>query len=486
MKPRELRPRELLKRSPFLVVKQLNDKEWRIYSKLHGNLTSFPFNVEEVLNIFTAPIEGETAVNKVTEIYPGDPSALIKELLEKQFLTADNKNKDDLLAEYVGILRGKREIPRVSQITFLISSHCNLACKGCYHNFFNFKSAAMNSDFAGRILEGLFPYLKRREIPALVISFLGYEPLLNFDTLRKIYNQGGSMGEEYGIATSFKLYTNAFNLNAEIYQWLEQNKSKLELIVSLDGIKEDNDKNRVDFAGHGTYDRVIKNLKRIIEADIECAVITVLSKANFSHLEQFIDELAAIGVKSIIANIFYGQSEDQRLLELTESEKFAAIRRMEIATEKYGIEFIGEWKFTVVQMITGAHLFCPAGRKQLVFSADGVIYPCQRFAGTSMNFGTYDQDFWGKLIDGQCESYNYWTADLYHGVTEQVVAEKIDIASCTCPFLPFIRGECISTNLERELNKNLRDYYLTRPLERILAKSKTNCELLAHDRTVFS
>jgi radical SAM protein with 4Fe4S-binding SPASM domain len=283
------------------------------------------------------------------------------------------------------------------------------------------------------------------------------------------------MGEEYGITTSFKLYTNAFSLSEEIYQWIGQNKSKLGIIVSLDGIKEDNDKNRVDFADSGTYDRVIENLKRIINRDIECAVITVLSKANFSNIEKFVDEMAAIGVKSIIANIFYGQSTDERLLELTELEKFEAIRRMDLATEKYGIEFIGEWKFSVVQMITGAQLFCPAGRKQLVFSSTGVIYPCQRFAGTKMNFGTYNKDFWEKLIDGQCESYNHWTAELYNGATERTEEEKIDLTGCRCPFLPFIRGECISNNLERELNGYLLEYYLTRPLERILAKSPMDC-----------
>jgi uncharacterized protein len=475
MHPIELQPYVFLKKSPFLVVKQLDDNEVRVYSKLHGNLTSFNFDINAALNVFDSPVDLERAIDKVAECCPCEPSDLIKELYGKRFLIEDNRSETDILAEYVGILRSKHEIPQVSQITFLISAQCNLACKGCYHNFFDFKDADMTGDFAGQLLEGLFPYLKKREIPAVLISFLGYEPLLNFETLRKIIDQAGKMGEEYGITTSFKLYTNAFSLSAEKYQWIEQHKSKLDIIVSLDGIKEDNDKNRVDFAGSGTYDRVIENLKRIINRDIECAVITVLCKANFSNIEKFVDEMAAIGVKSIIANIFYGQSTDERLLELTELEKFAAIRRMDLATEKYGIEFIGEWKFPVVQMITGAHLFCPAGRKQLVFSADGVIYPCQRFAGTTTNFGTYDNDFWDKLIDGQCESYNSWTAELYNGVTERTEEEKIDLAGCRCPFLPFLRGECISKNLERELNGYLLEYYLTRPLERILAKSPMDC-----------
>ena len=146
---------------------------------------------------------------------------------------------------------------------------------------------------------------------------------------------------------------------------------------------------------------------------------------------------------------------------------------MDLATEKYGIKFDGEWKFAVVQMITGAQFSCPVGIRQLAFSADGAIYPCQRFAGTTMNFGTYKKDFWEKLTEGQCVSYNNWTADLYNGVMERTKEKEADLTGWSCPFLPFLRGECISKNLDRELNEYLLEYYLTRPLNRILTKSPT-------------
>lgn len=475
MYPEELRPGVVLKRSPFLVVKQLNNNEVRVYSKLHGNLTSFNFDINEVLKLFDSQTDVGTAAPKVSEICRCDPIALIKGLYEKRFLIEEDKNEKDMLAEYVEIARYKNKIPKVSNVTFLISAKCNLACKGCYHNFYDFRSTDMNSDLAGHILEGLFPYLKRREIPELLISFLGYEPLLNFETLSRIYDQACSMGEGYDIKTSFKIFTNAFSISEEIYRWIKQNKSKLGIKVSLDGIKEDNDKRRMDLAGAGTYDIVIENLKRIITTGVECGILIVLSKLNFSNIEKFVDEMAAIGIKSITANIFCGQSSDERLMELTEREKFETIRRMDLATEKHGIEFDGEWKFAVVQMITGAHFSCPAGIKQLVFSADGAIYPCQRFAGTKIHFGTYEKYFWETLIDGQCGGYDNWTSDLYDGVIERTKEENADLTGWSCPFLPFIRGECISKNLERELNEYLLEYYITRPFNRILSKSPIDC-----------
>ncbi|HVN95234.1 MAG TPA: hypothetical protein VMT62_02295, partial [Syntrophorhabdaceae bacterium] len=272
-----------------------------------------------------------------------------------------------------------------------------------------------------------------------------------------------------------RIFTNAFDVSEEVYEWIGQNRSNVGLKVSIDGIEEDNDKRRVDLSGTGTYSTVIQNLKRLILTHAECDVITVLSKLNLSNIERFVHEMAAIGVKTITANIFCGRTEDERLMELTEGDKFEAIRRMEAACEIYGMEFDGEWKFAVTQMITGAHFSCPAGITQLVFSADGVIYPCQRFAGTEMNFGTYEDDFWEKLLHGRCNHYDSWAADLYGAAIERTREEKTDLTGWSCPFLPFLRGECVGKNLDSEFNQNLLEYYVTRPLSRIRSKSPVDC-----------
>lgn len=160
------------------------------------------------------------------------------------------------------------------------------------------------------------------------------------------------------------------------------------------------------------------------------------------------------------------------LIEELYEKKFDAIRRMDLACEKYGIQFDGEWKYAVIQLIKGAQFSCPAGMRQLVFSADGAIYPCQRFAGTGICFGTYREDFWEKITDGRWKGYHHWIKDFHRGVRERTVEQdKADLAGWSCPLLSFLRGECMGKNLERTFNEYLLDYYLTRPLNRIFAKS---------------
>ena len=485
MHPKEMIPGTVLKKSPFLVLRRLDHQETRVYSEIHGNLSCFDFEIGEVLNIFDTPTDVEAALNEISTFYQGDPLALVKGLYERKFLVEGNKSKKEMLSEYIETVIASSTTPEVSKVTFLVSARCNLVCKGCYHSFYDFQSAQMTSELAVRILEGLFPYLKGEGIPEVLISFLGYEPLLNFETMKAIHEKACMLGEQYGIKTSFILFTNAFDISEEIFQWIGESADGFGVKVSLDGIKEDNDKRRLDFHGGGTYDRVVQNLRRLLNSHVECGVLTVLSKLNVDHIEKFVDEMAAIGIQTITANIFCGQSEDERVVELTDLEKIDAIKRMDLATEKKGIQFDGEWKYAVVQLIKGAQFSCPAGRRQLVFSADGAIYPCQRFAGTEICFETYEDDFWGKLSEGRCSGYNRWMSDFHRGARERTMdQDHADLAGWSCPFLSFLRGERADQNLERTFNEYLLDYYVTRPLARIMANSPMDC--FGHSRETGS
>lgn len=474
MHPPTLTPESVIKISPFLVARQINDNEVRLYSRLHGNLLSFSPEIISVLKIFKGPVDAKRAAEQMPGAYD-DPMATIQGLYDRHFLVDADQTTEAMFTEYVRVARKHNEVPRITKVNFLISSRCNLACQGCYHTFYDFKSGDMQAGFADRVFEGLFPYLKKKGIPALLVSFLGYEPFTNFEVMRDICGHARRMGELYGIDTSFKIFTNGVVFSDGMFAWIGQNRDRLGLKVSLDGIRQDNDMKRLDRSGHGTYDRVVANIGRLLSDGVHCGVLIVLSKVNFANIENFVDEMASMGVRHITANIFCGQSEKERMLELSEDERLEAIRRMDQATEKYGIEFDGEFKFAVLQMITGAHFTCPAGLKQLVICADGAIHPCQRFAGTRIDFGKYDDRLWDDLLEGRCRAYNDWNNNLFDGVMTRIGGNDADLTGWSCPFVPFLRGQCLSSNLERKFNERLLDYYITRPLDRITARSRLQC-----------
>lgn len=100
------------------------------------------------------------------------------------------------------------------------------------------------------------------------IGFYGGEPSLNWNLVQeatKYYLNAG--WEEDGIGRdklSFSINSNLYILTDEMMSFII--KYHPLLFVSLDGPKEDNDRNRVTADGKGTFDRVYSNLMRIKHA----------------------------------------------------------------------------------------------------------------------------------------------------------------------------------------------------------------------------
>lgn len=462
-------PGILLIKSPFLVIKEF-DNVVRMYSKLYGNLSTFTPEIRPIIDIFHSPKTLEKALPEAAGLSKEDPVPIIRDLFEKQFLVNSDKSAEDMFLEYVGRMKENDKNPKISDITFLISSECNLACKGCYHSFYHFENDSASKDRLIKILRSYFNYIKNIKIDKIDISFLGYEPFLSFDLMRSIHEEACHLSTELGVKPVFRIFTNAFDINESIFNWVSDNKRNLRIKISIDGIKEDNDKRRVDIFGNGTYDKVINNIKKFIQNRIQCSVLIVLSKLNINNLENFVSEMYSLGIKHITANLFCGHSKEEIQMELNTSEKIDAIKRMDIATEKYGIKLDGEWRYALLQMVSGAEFSCPAGKKQLVFSADGTVYPCQRFAGTPVHFGRHDDGFFERLATCRCDGYNRWNEDLYNGAMDRVEKRGFDLSGWSCPFLEFIRGESLNANPEREFNERLIDYYMTRPIDRILSR----------------
>ena len=97
------------------------------------------------------------------------------------------------------------------------------------------------------------------------IGFYGGEPTLNFDVVKRAteYFKRLDWGrpEITGDKTSVSLNTNLSRMNDEILHFLADND--IMLFASLDGTREQHDRNRVDAAGRGTFDVAYANLMKI-------------------------------------------------------------------------------------------------------------------------------------------------------------------------------------------------------------------------------
>lgn len=144
-----------------------------------------------------------------------------------------------------------------------LTSFCNLNCSYCY--MFNSKDRSyarkpqyMSVDVARGAVRAIGAHLRRTGRETAVIALHGGEPSLwPLESFREFLREVSSLRDS-GFELSVIMQTNLWQRPDETFFELCL-AHEVQLGVSLDGPPLANDRNRVDFAGHGTYARVMEN-----------------------------------------------------------------------------------------------------------------------------------------------------------------------------------------------------------------------------------
>lgn len=176
----------------------------------------------------------------------------------------------------------KNYIPR--KFILEITEECTLRCKYCFYT--NEKSLRKHSnnhisldiafkaiDYYYKMYTNLFKRVSIRNRKLVLkiappgISWWGGEPFTAFDIMKKSLDYFESLDwKAFGISKSdFKhsVATNFTILNNEITTFITKNK--ILLYISLDGMRNENDANRIFINGRGSYNTISKNLKLLID-----------------------------------------------------------------------------------------------------------------------------------------------------------------------------------------------------------------------------
>ncbi len=158
----------------------------------------------------------------------------------------------------------KREFKKIKQITFETTQDCNLSCKYCvysnsYKNTRNITKKKLEFKTAKKALDLIFSLIKYRKKKRIAIGFYGGEPMLNFDNVRRIVEYAQISFTDFEII--FSMTTNGTLLKKEDIDFLK--KHNFRLLVSLDGPEDVHNAKRVYRSGEGTFEKIIKNLKKV-------------------------------------------------------------------------------------------------------------------------------------------------------------------------------------------------------------------------------
>lgn len=223
-----------------------------------------------------------------------------------------------------------------------ITNACNLKCDWCYFNNSTYKSKTNGSIkkmsfFTAKKAINLFLSFAESSEEKYLISFLGGEPLLNFNLIEKLYFCFKKKFPSKKI--DFLIFTNGSKINEEISKFIQEKKIKIR--ISFNSETENSWKKFCSFFNHYEYlaagfiliDRDIKNLfkkfNKIYSFGIRRFYFIpefIFSQWNQDKLDSLKLELRKISefyLKKIKEDIYlnYLHSEDNQLKYVTTLEK---------------------------------------------------------------------------------------------------------------------------------------------------------------------
>ena len=93
----------------------------------------------------------------------------------------------------------------------------------------------------------------------LEVDFFGGEPLMNFEVVKQLVEYARSIEKEKNKNFRFTLTTNGLLIDDDVIDFANREMSNV--VLSLDGRKEIHDRYRVDYAGNGSWERIVPNFK---------------------------------------------------------------------------------------------------------------------------------------------------------------------------------------------------------------------------------
>ena len=151
----------------------------------------------------------------------------------------------------------------IKALCLLVAHTCNLNCNYCFAAQGNFRGqhGLMSFETGKRALDFLVENSGMRR--NLEVDFFGGEPLMNFQVCKDLVAYARSIEQEKKKNFRFTLTTNGIGVTDEVIEWA--NKECHNVVLSLDGRKEVNDRFRRDYTGRGSYDRIVPNFKKFVE-----------------------------------------------------------------------------------------------------------------------------------------------------------------------------------------------------------------------------
>ena len=266
---------------------------------------------------------------------------------------------------------------------------CNLRCKYCFadEGEYHGHGGVMSLETAQKAID----YVIKRSGPRknIEIDLFGGEPTLIMDTIKEIIRYARDNEAKWNKNIRFTMTTNATLLTPEMMDFMDKEMGNI--ILSLDGRKEVNDKVRIKADKSGSYDDIIPNIKEMIKRRTEGKTYYVRGTFTRENTDFYEDVMAMVNEGFKELSIEPVVLENGHALSLREEDidtifaNYDKLYEEMVARKRVGNDEFKFYHFNidlqggpcVYKRISG----CGAGFEYVAITPQGDVYPCHQFVG---------------------------------------------------------------------------------------------------------
>ena len=325
----------------------------------------------------------------------------------------------DTFADMAGTFK-ERSGDVVKALCLHVAHTCNLNCAYCFasQGKYNGDRALMSFEVGKQALDFLMDHSGSRR--NLEVDFFGGEPLMNWDVVKQLVEYARSVEKERGKNFRFTLTTNGVLIDDDVIEFANREMSNV--VLSLDGRKEINDRTRVDYAGNGSYDRIVPKFRKLVAAR---GGRDYYMRGTFTHANpDFTNDvfhMADLGFTELSMEPVVCAPEDPAALTPEDlevvKEQYEILAKDMLRRKKEGRPIT--FYHYMLDLTEGPCVYkrisgCGSGTEYMAVTPWGDLYPCHQFVGEE----------------------EYKLGDVWNGVTNTGLREEF--RSCNA----YARKEC--------------------------------------------
>lgn len=296
----------------------------------------------------------------------------------------------------------------VKALCLHVAHTCNLNCAYCFasQGKYSGERAVMSEEVGKRALDFLIENSGTRH--NLEVDFFGGEPLMNFDVVKNLVAYAREREKETGKNFRFTLTTNGVLIDDDVIDFANREMSNV--VLSLDGRKEIHDEFRVDYAGKGSFDKIVPKFQKLVEAR---GGKDYYMRGTFTHRNpDFVNDIRTmldLGFDELSMEPVVCAPDDPAALNEKDLEivmqQYEELASLMLERRRQGKPFT--FYHYMIDLSGGPCIYkrvsgCGSGTEYMAVTPWGDLYPCHQFVG--------DEKF--KL------------GDIYNGVTNTTLQNE--------------------------------------------------------------